>query len=123
MTFALAVVALAQFLNHYYHPHEILDGTAPMDRQIRGGGMVVVGSLVYEEEGLLTTFELSDLKGSTFRVRYNGLLPSLFREGQGAIVIGRLNKNKTFIANEVQAKHDENYVPPELKELHKANDP
>lgn len=123
VTVALAVVALQQYINHFYLPHEILDGTAPIDRQIRAGGMVVHESVVYEAEGLMTTFELSDLKGSTFSVRYEGLLPSLFREGQGAIVIGILNERKTFIANEVLAKHDENYVPPELKDLHEANDP
>lgn len=122
VTFALAVLALQQYLNHHYLPHEILDGTAPIDRQIQAGGMVVLGSLVYEQEGLKTSFVLSDLKGSSFKVQYDGLLPSLFREGQGAIVVGRLNENKLFIANEVLAKHDENYVPPELRELHEAND-
>ena len=123
VTVALAILALQQNLNHFYLPTEILDGTAPIERQIRAGGMVVQGSVKHNEVGLETTFELSDLKGSTFSVQYEGLLPSLFREGQGAIVVGQLESHGTFVAHQVLAKHDENYVPPELQELHEANDP
>lgn len=123
VTVALAILALQQNLNHFYLPTEILDGTAPIERQIRAGGMVVQGSVKHNEVGLGTTFELSDLKGSTFSVQYEGLLPSLFREGQGAIVVGQLESHGAFVAHQVLAKHDENYVPPELQELHEANDP
>ena len=123
VTVALAILALQQNINHFYLPVEVVDGTAPIELQIRAGGMVVLGSVEHEEEGLKTNFDLSDLKGSTFSVEYEGLLPSLFREGQGAIVVGQLESSGTFVAHQVLAKHDENYVPPELKELHEANDP
>ncbi len=123
VTVALAILALQQNINHFYLPVEVLDGTAPTERQIRAGGMVVQDSVKHYEDGLKTTFDLSDLKGSTFNVEYEGLLPTLFREGQGAIVVGQLEPGGTFVAHQVLAKHDENYVPPELKELHEANDP
>lgn len=123
VTVALAILALQQNINHFYLPVEVLDGTAPTERQIRAGGMVVQDSVKHHEEGLKTTFDLSDLKGSTFSVEYEGLLPTLFREGQGAIVVGQLEPGGTFVAHQVLAKHDEKYVPPELKELHEANDP
>lgn len=123
VTVALAILALQQNINHFYLPAEVRDGTAPIERQIRAGGMVVQDSVKHHEEGLKTTFDLSDLKGSTFSVTYEGLLPSLFREGQGAIVVGQLKSTGIFVAHQVLAKHDENYVPPELKELHEANDP
>ena len=123
VTVALAILALQQNINHFYLPAAVIDGSAPIDRQIRAGGMVVQDSVKHDEESLRTTFDLSDLKGSTFSVQYEGLLPSLFREGQGAIVVGQLESSGTFIAHQVLAKHDENYVPPELKELHEANDP
>lgn len=123
LTIALAIFALQQNINHFYLPAQVLDGTAPVQRAISAGGMVVIGSLVHEEGDLETTFDLSDLKGSTFSVRYEGLLPTLFREGQGAVVEGQLNLDQTFSASRVRAKHDENYVPPELKELHESNGP
>ncbi|MXW52924.1 MAG: cytochrome c maturation protein CcmE [Gammaproteobacteria bacterium] len=123
VTVALAIFALQQNINHFYLPAEVLDGTAPIAREIRAGGMVVQDSVKHYEEGLKTTFDLSDLEGSIFSVEYEGLLPTLFREGQGAIVVGQLLPSGTFVAHQVLAKHDENYVPPELRELHEANDP
>ena len=122
ITVGLAIFALQQNINLFFLPQEVVDGTAPIDRQIRAGGMVVEGSIEFGEQGLDTQFELSDLKGSSFSVRYVGLLPSLFREGQGAIVVGQLQADGIFIADQVLAKHDENYVPPELKDLHDDND-
>ncbi len=122
LTFALAIIALQANINHFYLPDAVVDGTAPIDRQIRAGGMVVEGSIRHDESGLGVSFDLTDLENSTFSVHYKGLLPSLFRESQGAIVVGRLQDDGVFHAEQVLAKHDENYVPPELAELHQAND-
>lgn len=122
VTAALAIFALQSNINHFYLPDQVVSGSVPTDRQVRAGGMVVNDSIVHAEDGLGVTFELSDLKESTFSVQYTGLLPSLFREGQGAIVVGHLQSDGVFKAMQVLAKHDENYIPPELKELHETND-
>ena len=76
--------------------------------------MVQDGSVVRSATGLGVAFVVSDLQGAAFRVEYEGILPDLFREGQGVIARGRLNEEGVFIAEEVLAKHDENYMPPEL---------
>ncbi len=123
LTAALAIFALQSNINHFYLPDAVVAGSVPIDRTIRAGGMVVADSVVHDDAGLGVRFELSDLKGSTFSVTYSGLLPSLFREEQGAIVVGQLQSNGVFAASQVLAKHDENYVPPELMELHETNDP
>ncbi len=122
LTATLAIFALQSNINHYYPPDEVVAGSVPVDVTVRAGGMVVVDSIVHDDVGLGVDFELSDRRGSTFSVSYKGLLPSLFREGQGAIVVGKLQSDGVFAADRVLAKHDENYVPPELKELHEVND-
>ena len=122
LTATLAIFALQSNINHYYPPDEVVAGSVPIDQTIRAGGMVVIDSVVHDDTGLGVDFELSDRKGSTFSVSYKGLLPSLFREVQGAIVVGKLQSDGVFKANQVMAKHDENYVPPELKKLHEIDD-
>ena len=109
---------MQQNLEFFYLPDRVLSGEAPVGKVIRAGGMVVAGSIKRGEEDLSVRFELSDMGGSSFPVVYHGLLPNLFVEGQGAIVSGMLDASGVFQADQVLAKHDENYMPPELAELH-----
>ena len=112
VTFAL--MALNENINLFYAPDEILAGKAPRGKLIRAGGMVVAGSLVRATTGLGVRFRISDLRSAEVTVQYEGLLPDLFREGQGVIARGRLGDDGVFLAEEVLAKHDENYMPPEV---------
>ena len=109
---------MQQNLEFFYLPDRVIGGEAPTGKPIRAGGMVVAGSIDRSEHDLLVRFELSDMAGSSFPVVYRGLLPNLFVEGQGAIVSGTLDEDGVFLADQVLAKHDENYMPPELAELH-----
>ncbi|MEQ8859354.1 MAG: cytochrome c maturation protein CcmE [Pseudomonadales bacterium] len=113
-TAALALVALNDNLNLFYPPDQIVGGDAPMGARIRAGGMVMDGSVARQDNGLEVRFVLTDYKGAEFPVRYSGILPDLFREGQGVLVQGELGADGVFAADEVLAKHDENYMPPEL---------
>ncbi len=111
---ALALFALKENINHYYSPAQIVSGEAPIGQKIRGGGVVVPGSLKRDPGGLKVTFKVSDGEGEV-EVEYTGILPDLFREGQGIVGTGKLDKNRRFIAEELLAKHDENYMPPEVQ--------
>jgi cytochrome c-type biogenesis protein CcmE len=113
-TVALALTALNDNLNLFYPPDQIVSGTAPVDTPIRAGGMVRDGSVSRGANGLDVTFVLTDHAGADFEVLYSGILPDLFREGQGVLVQGELSGDGVFHAREVLAKHDENYMPPEL---------
>ena len=117
LTIGVVLFALQENIDLFYEPQKIVGGEAPIAKRIRAGGMVEKGSLVYEPEGLGVSFVLSDLRGSRFEVRYEGLLPGLFREGQGVLVVGQLDASRVFYAKEVLAKHDENYMPPELVDM------
>jgi len=117
LTIGVALFALQENIDLFYEPQKIVGGEAPIAKRIRAGGMVEKGSLVYEPQGLGVSFVLSDLRGSRFEVRYKGLLPGLFREGQGVLVVGQLDASRVFYAKEVLAKHDENYMPPELVDM------
>lgn len=117
-TLALAVTALQQNLEFFYLPDRVVGGEVPIGKRVRAGGMVAEGSIARNEANLQVSFVLSDLKGSSFPVTYTGLLPNLFAEGQGAIVSGSLDDKGIFRADQVLAKHDENYMPPELEALH-----
>ncbi len=117
ITLILLVLALGENVNLFYEPEKVVNGDAPVGVQIRAGGMVVDGSLAHDDSGLGVGFVLTDYRGHDFEVRYTGLLPGLFREGQGILVTGRLDANGVFQAHEVLAKHDENYLPPELHDL------
>ncbi len=116
-TTAALMLALEQNINMFYPPEEIVGGVAPTDRMIRAGGMVADGSVRRDGESLAVEFTITDYNGSDFVVSYTGILPDLFREGQGIIVQGELGEDGKFMAQEVLAKHDENYMPPELMDL------
>ena len=96
----------------FFSPSQIAAGEAPRDRAFRIGGMVETGSLKRQADGLTVHFMVTDTAKSV-PVIYRGLLPDLFREGKGVVAQGRLNADGVFRADEVLAKHDENYMPPE----------
>lgn len=112
------LMALKENLNAFYTPEDIHQGKADSQRTLRVGGLVVVGSVKREAGELALEFMLTDNK-ETIPVRFEGILPDLFKEGQGIIAIGRLKNVGTdhvyVEADEVLAKHDENYMSPELK--------
>ena len=112
-----ALNSLNQNIMFFLTPSEVLAGEAPRDRLFRVGGMVVDGSVARPGDGLTVQFDLTDNERQV-TVRYTGILPDLFREGQGIIANGRLDENGEFVAEEVLAKHDENYMPPELAGMH-----
>ena len=111
---ALILMALSENLNHFYDPSQVVAGEAPQNHTFRIGGMVVDGSVHRDEGSLKMRFDLTDYKEQV-TVSYEGILPDLFREGQGIVAIGKLNQN-LFVADEVLAKHDENYMPAEVKD-------
>lgn len=117
VTLALVVLALDENVNLFYEPAKVVGGEAPQGVEIRAGGMVVDGSVAFDDTGLGVRFTLTDHRGNDFDVAYRGILPGMFREGQGILVRGRLDAQRTFQADEVLAKHDENYMPPELHDL------
>lgn len=103
-------------LNHYYSLEQIDAGQAPVEQSgIRVGGMVQTGTLKRQGDSLTVQFAITDFKHKPLPVAYTGILPELFREGQGVIARGMLGKDGVFQAAEILAKHDENYMPPELK--------
>jgi cytochrome c-type biogenesis protein CcmE len=110
---AFALQSLNQNIMFFFTPSEVALGKAPSDRLFRIGGMVVEGSVHRPGDGLTVKFDLSD-NTERVTVQYAGILPDLFREGQGIVANGKLNSSGEFVANEVLAKHDENYMPPEL---------
>lgn len=112
-TFALN--AFNKNILYFFSPSQIASGEAPVDQLFRVGGMVVDGSVNRSEEGLDVVFELSDTLHQV-NVVYTGILPDLFREGQGIVAIGKLDTDGLFVAETVLAKHDENYMPPEVAE-------
>ena len=112
---ALAMLAFEENLLYFYSPSQVLAGEAPSGRTFRIGGLVTPGSLQRTEGTLEIHFVVTDNKDS-IPVRYTGLLPDLFSEGRGVIAHGRLAESGEFVANEVLAKHDENYMPPEVAE-------
>jgi len=110
---ALILQAFNQNLMYFYSPSDVQAGKAPDARDFRIGGLVVVGSVKRATDKLAVEFTLSDLKQEV-TVRYEGILPDLFREGQGIVANGKLGSDGVFAAREVLAKHDENYMPPEV---------
>ncbi len=107
---ALVLNALRSNMVFFYSPSQIAAHEAPTDRAFRLGGLVQAGSL--QRDGLVVRFVVTDL-AQTIPVRYEGLLPDLFKEGRGVVAQGRLDAGGVFIAREVLAKHDEKYMPPE----------
>lgn len=119
LAMAFMLKAFQENMNLYYEPVRVKAGEAPIDHDFRMGGMVVDGSIRREEGSLTVHFDVTDYQ-ETVTVQYTGILPDLFRDGQGIITRGRLNTDGDFIADEVLAKHDENYMPPEVAESLKA---
>lgn len=111
----LMVYAMRGNINLFYPPAEVVAGKAPVAQSIRVGGMVVKGSLRRATDSLQVNFELTDYE-ATVPVVYTGILPDLFAEGQGAVATGVMNGNGVLEATEILAKHDENYMPPEVAE-------
>ena len=112
---ALALFAFQQNLLYFYSPSQLSAGEISAEQTFRLGGLVVEGSVERDSDGITTLFDLTDSVESV-RVTYTGLLPDLFREGQGIVAQGKLNSEGVFVAQEVLAKHDENYMPPEVAE-------
>ncbi|MDD2160758.1 MULTISPECIES: cytochrome c maturation protein CcmE [Pseudomonas] len=110
---ALALSALQQNINLFYTPTQIANGDAPQDTRIRAGGLVEEGSVKRSSDSLETDFVVTD-GAKRVTIRYSGILPDLFREGQGIVAMGKLDASNVLIADEVLAKHDENYMPPEV---------
>ena len=101
-------------LMYFFSTTDVIEGKAPKDSLFRLGGMVIKGSVERPNDGLMVRFKLTDFSQDV-TVEYTGILPDLFREGQGIVANGKLNPQGIFIAEEVLAKHDENYMPPEVK--------
>ena len=110
-----ALKSLDENIMFFFSPTEVAEGKAPQGRLFRMGGMVVDGSVSRPGDGLTVQFGLTD-NNENITVRYTGILPDLFREGQGIIANGTLGEDGAFVAQEVLAKHDENYMPPEVAE-------
>ena len=111
----LVLFALSENINLFYTPTQIAEGEAPVGQRIRAGGMVVEGSVKRDQESLRVQFAMTDYAEEVL-VEYTGILPDLFREGQGIVAQGAIDGNGVFQAVEVLAKHDENYMPPEVAE-------
>ncbi|WP_412461923.1 cytochrome c maturation protein CcmE [Pseudomonas sp. SC11] len=109
----LALSALQQNINLFYTPTQIANGEAPLDTRIRAGGMVEQGSVKRSADSLDVRFVVTDFNKSV-PISYRGILPDLFREGQGIVALGKLNADGVVVADEVLAKHDEKYMPPEV---------
>jgi cytochrome c-type biogenesis protein CcmE len=108
-----ALKAFNENLMFFFSPSEVMAGKAPHNAAFRLGGMVVKGSVSRPGDGLTVKFDLTD-NARVVTVEYTGILPDLFREGQGIVANGSLRPDNVFIAEEVLAKHDENYMPPEV---------
>jgi len=109
----LLLIAVSQNLEAFFTPEQIVNGAAKEHKNFRVGGMVTEGSVKRLEDGITVEFGLHDTV-SEITVRYTGILPDLFREGQGVISLGALSHEGVFVADEVLAKHDETYMPPEV---------
>lgn len=118
----LALNAFQSNLLFFFSPSQIANGEAPVGKRFRIGGMVVDGSVKRSGQDLTTVFDLTDM-AEVVTVSHTGILPDLFSEGQGIVAMGVLDADGQFIASEVLAKHDENYMPPEVADaLKKAGD-
>ena len=110
---ALVMNAFRSNLVFFFTPSQVIAKEAPIGRAFRIGGLVEKGSLKRENDGLTVHFVVTDTKHD-MNVTYKGILPDLFKEGKGVVAQGRLDSNGQFVADEVLAKHDENYMPPEV---------
>lgn len=111
----LIFYALSENLNLFYSPTQINDGEAPQNQRMRAGGMVREGSVMRAGDSLKISFVVTDYAHDV-SVNYEGILPDMFEEGQGVVVTGKLDGGGVMQAEEVLAKHDEEYMPPEVQE-------
>ena len=114
--FLVVFAALKTFeenLVFFYTPSQILNGEAPKNRPIRVGGMVEEDSIARLRDSLDVTFNVIDAENNVVKVKYSGVVPDLFKEGKGVVAQGQYI-NGTFVSTEILAKHDENYMPPDL---------
>ncbi len=111
---ALTLFALSQNINMFYTPTEVANGEVAAGTMFRIGGMVKNGSVAQQEESLAVRFVTTDFAHEV-PIEYEGILPDLFRDGQGIVAEGRLDAAGVFQASRVLAKHDENYMSPEVK--------
>ena len=115
LAIGLVMYAMRGNINLFYPPSEVVAGIAPQGKAIRVGGMVEDKSVQRSADSLQVKFVITDFQASV-EVIYDGILPDLFGEGQGVVVLGLLGSDGKFTATEVLAKHDENYMPPEIAE-------
>ncbi|RLA29379.1 MAG: cytochrome c biogenesis protein CcmE [Gammaproteobacteria bacterium] len=113
ITTALTVIAFRDSMMFYIELSDVTAGNVPSERDFRVGGLVTPGSAQRTPGDLTVTFTLHDMQHN-LDVRHTGILPDLFREGQGIVAHGRLDETGMFVAHTVLAKHDENYMPPEV---------
>lgn len=112
---ALALRAFQENMMAFFDPTQVVAGEAPDGRGFRLGGMVADGTVVREPGSLTVRFDVTDFNEAV-TVSYTGVLPDLFREGQGVVALGKLNESGTLVADQVLAKHDEEYMPPEVEQ-------
>ncbi|GGY71300.1 cytochrome c-type biogenesis protein CcmE [Cellvibrio zantedeschiae] len=117
----LIVYAMRENINLFYPPSKIASGEAPHNRAIRGGGCVKPGSVVRASDSLDIKFVLTDGIAEV-PVKFSGILPDLFAEGEAAVVNGKVDEKGIFNAEQVLAKHDETYTPPEVASMNKGDD-
>jgi cytochrome c-type biogenesis protein CcmE len=119
----LGMSAMRSQASFFYAPGDVAARGLPLDRAVRIGGMVRAGSIRRHADGVTIDFVVTDDTPSTIRVVFRGITPELFREGSGVIAEGRFRADGLFVASEILAKHDENYMPPELtrRGLHKTD--
>ena len=110
---AITMYALRQNISLFYTPSQVHAGVVPKEQLFRIGGLVVKGSVQHDPQTLTVSFMVSDT-AQQVKIVYQGILPDLFREGQGIVAEGRLQQDGNFQATRVLAKHDENYMPPEV---------
>jgi cytochrome c-type biogenesis protein CcmE len=110
----LLMYSLSQNIDLFMTPTQIANGDVRPGQTIRAGGLVVEGSVMRSEDGLKVSFAITD-GAVNVTVEYEGILPDLFREGQGIVAMGKVDSRKVMIASEVLAKHDEEYMPPEVQ--------
>ena len=115
----LGLTAFEENLLYFYSPTQVKNGDAPQSHTFRVGGLVVDGSVQRAPDSLTVQFDVTDNE-EVMTVEYTGILPDLFREGQGIVAMGSFNSDNHFVADEVLAKHDEKYMPPEVADALKA---
>ena len=109
---ALVLNAFQSNLVFFFSPTQVVAGEAPKGKSFRVGGLVKAGTIMREPDGVTLRFVMTDIENDMI-VAYKGILPDLFREGKGAVAQGKFGDDGVFVASEVLAKHDENYMPPE----------